>query len=142
MTRYLRHDEHTIIPGLPGTRALSAPKIQSLPPTTEAFVENVKRSHLQTWIWKAAPVLDPPVVDPVEYGYVRHEPSKSLLRTTVPYVTLAPDEIMSLIKCNCDGTTACRNMRCSCIILPCTLYHIAVHSVFHHHLLEMNVSTN
>ena len=34
-----------------GSTATSAPKIQALPPTTEAFVENVKRSHLQTGTW-------------------------------------------------------------------------------------------
>ena len=108
-----------------GNTATSAPKIQALPPTTEAFVENVKRSHLQTGTWKAALSLDPPALDPVEYGYVRHEPSKTLLPTTVPDgVTLAPDEIMTLIECNCEGASACRNMRCSCSRskLPCTLF--------------------
>ena len=108
-----------------GNTATSAPKIQALPPTTEAFVENVKRSHLQTGTWKAALSLHPPALHPMEYGYVRHEPSKTLLPTTVPDgVTLAPDEIMALIKCNCEGASACRNMRCSCSRskLPCTLF--------------------
>ena len=82
-----------------GNTATSAPKIQALLPTTEAFVENLKRSHLQTGTWKAALSLDPPALDPVESGYVRHEPSKTLLTTTVPDgVTFAPDEIMTLIK--------------------------------------------
>ena len=77
------------------------PKILARPPTTEAFIENVKRSHLQTGTWKAALSFDPSALDPVEYEYVRHEPSKTLLPTTVPQgVTLAPDEIMPLIKCN------------------------------------------
>ena len=108
-----------------GNTATSAPKIQALLPTTEAFVENVKRSHLQMGTWKAALSLNPPALDPVEYGYVRHEPSKTLLPTTVPDgVTLEPDEIMTLIKCNCEGASACRNMRCSCSHskLPCTLF--------------------
>ena len=108
-----------------GNTATSASKIQALPPTTEAFVENVKRAHLQTGIWKAAVTIDPLTIYPVEYGYVRHEPSKSLLPTTVPDgVTLAPDDIMSLIKCNCEGASACRNMRCSCnrSKLSCTLF--------------------
>ena len=108
-----------------GNTAPSAPKIKALPPTTEALVEHVKGSHLQTGTWKAALSLDPPALDPVEYVYVRHEPSKTLLPTTVPDgVTLAPDEIMTLIKCNCEGTSACRNIRCSysCSKLPCTLF--------------------
>ena len=87
-----------------GNTATSTTKIQSVPPTTEAFIENVKRSHLQMGTWKAALSLDPPALDPVEYGYVKHEPSKTLLPTTVPDgVTLATDEIMTLIKCNCEG---------------------------------------
>ena len=115
-----------------GNTATSAPKIQALPPTTEAFIENVKRSHLQTGTWKAALSLDPPALDAVEYGYVRHKPSKMLLPTTVADgVTLAPDEI----KCNCEGVSACRNMRCSCSRskLPCTLF------CFVNAMLEMNV---
>ena len=34
--------------------------IQSPPRESEAFTENVKRAHLQTCIWKAAMLLDPP----------------------------------------------------------------------------------
>ena len=108
-----------------GKTASSTPNIQVLPPTTETFAENVKRSHLQTVTWKAALSLGPPALDPIEYGYVRYEPSKTLLPTTVPDdVTLAPDEIVSLMKCNCEGASACRNTRCSCSRskLPCTLF--------------------
>lgn len=108
-----------------GNTATSAPKIQSLPPSTEAFTENVKRAHLQTFIWKAAVSLDPPSIDPVEYGYARHEPSKSLIPVTVPAgVQLAPDEILSLIKCNCEGDKRCVTQRCGCSRqrLPCTLF--------------------
>ena len=68
---------------------------------------------------------DPPDVDPVNFGYSRHEPSKSLLPVTVPAdVPLAPDEIMKLIKCSCEGPSPCRTQRCSCsrLKLPCTLF--------------------
>ena len=112
-----------------GNTATSVPKIQALPPTTEAVVENVESSHLQTGTWKAALSLDPPALDPVEYGNVRHEPSIKIqdvrLPTTVPDdVTLVPNEIMTLIKCNCEGASVCRNMRCSCSRskLPYTLF--------------------
>ena len=43
-----------------GNTASSAPPIQSLPPSSEAFTEKVKRAHLQARIWKAAVLLDPP----------------------------------------------------------------------------------
>ena len=108
-----------------GNTDTSTSKIQPLPPTTEAFVDNMERSHLQTGTWKAALSLHPPALDPVEYGYARHEPSKTLLPTTVPdSVTLAPDEIMTLIKCNYEGASAFRNKRCNCNCskLPCTLF--------------------
>lgn len=103
-----------------GNGTTTAPKIQTLPPSTEAFVENVKRAHLQTCIWRAATSFDPPPIDPREYGYVRDEPSKTLLPTTVPDgVTLAPGDITTL-----SATNPCRTMRCSCSRskLPCTLF--------------------
>ena len=36
----------------PGTT--NTPKLCSLPPTTEAFTDNMKRAHMQTCIWKWA----------------------------------------------------------------------------------------
>ena len=43
-------------------------RVASLPPTTEAFSENVKRAHLQTFIWKNALQLDQQKLDPTDYG--------------------------------------------------------------------------
>jgi hypothetical protein len=107
-----------------GRSITTAPKIQSLPPSTAAFTENVKRAHLQTSIWKVAVCSDPPQADPLNYGYIRHEPSKSLPPTTVPDgEPLAPDPILALIRCNCsEGESRCKTSRCSCTraSLPCT----------------------
>ena len=61
-----------------------APELKSLPPTTEAFEQNVRRAHIQTAIWKSANESDPPQLDLTEYGWVRDEASKSLLPITVP----------------------------------------------------------
>ena len=47
--------------------AKKAPPLCSLPPTTAAFKENVKRAHLQAAIWISA-TGDPPNVVPTEYG--------------------------------------------------------------------------
>ena len=102
-----------------------APKLETLPPSTEAFTENVKRAHLQTCIWKAATSLDPPALNPQEYGYVKDESMKILLPTTVPVgVPLAPDNVLKLIKCNCAGDKRCRTTKCSCnrSNLPCTVF--------------------
>ena len=108
-----------------GKGSATAPKLQTLPPSTEAFAENVKRAHLQTAVWKSAVLFHPPIVDPQEYGYVKIESSKTLLPTTVPDgIPLAPADVMKLIKCNCGSDSPCRTMRCSCnqSKLPCTLF--------------------
>ena len=46
-----------------------APELKSLPPTTEAFEQNVRRTHIQTAIWKSASESNPPQLDPTEYGW-------------------------------------------------------------------------
>ena len=52
------------------------PKLHSLPPTSEAFCENVKRVHLLTCTWKHAVDTDPPNLDPVDYGWTKDETTK------------------------------------------------------------------
>ncbi|CAH3121622.1 unnamed protein product [Porites lobata] len=52
-----------------GKTSSSTPKIETLPPSTEAFTQNVKRAHLQACVWKEAVCSDPPDVDPVNFGY-------------------------------------------------------------------------
>ena len=78
-----------------GKGSTSIPKLCRLPPTTEAFMENVKRAHLQVCIWKAALDSDPPPLDPSQYGFTRDERSKSMVPTTVPdSVELAPTDVL------------------------------------------------
>ncbi|KAG0713655.1 hypothetical protein GWK47_015737 [Chionoecetes opilio] len=82
--------------------ATVTPKLCFLP-TTEAFIENVKRAHLQTCIWKNALQLDPPDLEPTSYGWIKESRTKSLLPTTVPTnVQLAPNHILKLIRCTCS----------------------------------------
>ena len=93
----------------------ASPKLQSLPPTNEAFTKNVARSHLQVAIGKQALELNPPNVDPLTHGWTRHDGSTSLTPTTVPdNVPLAPDAILKMIKCSCDSATPCNSRRCGC----------------------------
>ena len=42
--------------------------LMTLPTTTEAFLENAKRAHLQASVWKHALNHDPPLVDPHALG--------------------------------------------------------------------------
>ena len=46
-----------------GKARKSAPKLETLPPTTECFKENVKRGHLQIMIWKSTMSQEPPNID-------------------------------------------------------------------------------
>ena len=103
----------------------AAPKLQSLPPTNEAFTENVARAHLQVAIWKQALELNPPNVDPLTHGWTRHDGPTSLTPTTIPdNVPLAPDDILKMIKCSCNSATPCNSRRCGCqnVNMPCTSF--------------------
>ena len=69
----------------------AAPPLKSIPPTSEAFRENVLRAHVQIAVWKSALDPDPPSFDPTEYGWSRDETSKTLTPRTLPAdVPLAP----------------------------------------------------
>ena len=57
----------------PKTVKIAAPKLQSLPPTDEAFQENLKRAHLQVAIWKQLLNENPPAVDIELYGWTKEQ---------------------------------------------------------------------
>ena len=100
-----------------------APKLQTLPPTNEAFRENVARAHLQVAIWRHALEPNPPHLDPLSYGWIKDEGSTSLVpRTVAENVALAPDAILKMIKCSCDSDIPCKTKRCGCYNanMPCT----------------------
>ena len=93
----------------------AAPKLQILPPTNEAFVENVVRAHLQEAIWKQAQQRNPPNIDPLMHGGTQREGSTSLTPTTVANdVTIASDELLKMIKCSCSSATPCKYQHCGC----------------------------
>ena len=50
------------------THISAALKLCSLPPTTEAFTENVKRAHLQAAHWKASIERTVPPIDALTHG--------------------------------------------------------------------------
>ena len=67
-----------------GRSKASAPKLCSLPPTSEAFAHNVARAHLQVAIWLHALDPNPLVLDRTSYGWSHEEGSTALSPTTVP----------------------------------------------------------
>ena len=80
--------------------ATKVPKLSSLPPTSEAFQQNVKRAHLQSAIWKAA-LRDPPCVDPVDFGWERVEETRTLRPIGLPASEQsAPEYIMKIVYCS------------------------------------------
>jgi hypothetical protein len=85
-----------------GKRCATSPPLESLPPTTEAFLENVKRAHLQMSVWKSVKDSNPPNVEVENFGWMKDCAGKCLDPVTLPPdVKLAPDFVMQLIKCNC-----------------------------------------
>ena len=51
------------------SKITSAPKLKSLPPTSDAFAQHVNRAHYQTMIWKSSLSNAPPAAaDYAQYG--------------------------------------------------------------------------
>ena len=93
-------------------KSASSVKLCSIPPTSEAFTENVHICHLQVAIWKAALLESPPKMDATKYGW-ELDHLGVLVPRTVPSGTLsAPPDILQLIHCNCKAS-GCRTAACS-----------------------------
>ena len=76
--------------GKRGKGYTSSPNLAALPPTREAFIENVKRVHLQAILWRTLNPL--PTTNPEDCGWQKDTYNKSLSPTMLPQNTsLAPD---------------------------------------------------
>ena len=68
----------------------SAPKLKSLPPTSDSFTEHVHRAHYQTMIWKSSLSNSPPAANPIHFGWTMKD--QALSPVTLPlYVVLHND---------------------------------------------------
>ena len=104
-----------------GKSTTSSPNLNSLPPTDEAFMENVRRCHLQVTVWESALCDSPQQMDPCQYGW-EVDPHGVPIPCTVPAGTcLAPPSIMKFIRCNCK-TSGCQTAGCSCSRIGCTIF--------------------
>ena len=82
----------------------TAPQLKSLPPTIEILIENIKRAHYQAAIWKNSDKLNPPPLDPCDYGWYKDEDTRCLLPVMIPSgIKAAPSEVLKLIRCNCSS---------------------------------------
>lgn len=107
------------------SKITSAPKLKSLPPSHDAFVQHVHRAHHQVIIWKSATQSDPPNLDPIKYGWQEGEDGATLCPTTLPPdVSAAPVTILQLIKCGCSTSRPCSTGRCGCVAaqMSCSMF--------------------
>lgn len=107
-----------------GKGHLSSPNLAALPPTTEAFLENVKRAHFQAILWRTL-VHTPPELSPEAFGWKKDPCNKALIPISVPEnVKVAPDYILQMIRCGCKSKSPCNSKKCSCAVnsVPCTIF--------------------
>ena len=108
-----------------GQSSKSVSNLSTLPPMTDSFSENVKRAHLQAYTWMYALSSEPPDMLSEHFGWLPNEAAKTLSSTTVPRgVTIAPEYILKLIKCQCESESPCSSLRCGCnkVRLECTMF--------------------
>ena len=104
-----------------GKSGASSPKLCSLPPTSEAFLENVRRCHLQVAIWRSALEVSPPQMDPCKFGWELDQQGVLIPCTVSAGTNLAPPFVLKLIRCNCK-TSSCQTANCSCSRIGCTIF--------------------
>ena len=94
-----------------GKGSTSTPHLINLPPTIEAFIDNDKRAHIHACVWKHALDSAPPLIDPLNHGFIRGISTKYLLpRALSEDVPLAPENILKLIRCSCETDISCKPM--------------------------------
>jgi hypothetical protein len=102
----------------------SSPNLSSLPPTTDAFIENVKLAYLQTVLWRSLDAK-PYQMNPEDLILKRDADNKSFNPKAFPDGTKsAPDYILGMTRCGCKIDTPCSTKRCSCKekVLLCILF--------------------
>jgi len=95
-------------------KSTAAPKLCGLPPTTEAFEQNVYRAHFQVAQWYSALSGDPPPLNAVDYGWEADGANKCLIpRNMAEGVPCAPEQILKLVKCGCVSERPCKGANCA-----------------------------
>ena len=103
----------------------TAPKLESLPPTDEVYHKNLKRAHIQAAIWRNLLQTYPPVINPLDFGWVKDLTSPWLVPSTVLLgVNLIADEVLEIIRCSCSSQQTYKSQRCTCIksCLSCSTF--------------------
>ena len=96
-------------------KIIAAPELKCLPPTSESFELHVYHAHYQAAIWRYALEPEPSLPPPTQVGWELDTTSNMLGPVTMPPdVSLAPLDVLQLIKCGCASDRACSNSRCGC----------------------------
>ena len=107
-------------------KARKVPNLNTLPPTSEALQEHIKRAHIQVAIWKGSLLENPPPLDPRHHGWTEDTYTKCLVPVTLPEgVVKMTREAQELIKCACASQEPCRPTgKCSCVAahVSCTVF--------------------
>ena len=96
-------------------------KLCSLPPTKEAFEQNVLRAHFNCAVVMSSLESSPPPLDPTDFGYSKVEAGQCLQPVMLPnHVQVAPEEILRRLSCHCSAKNCSRNpvtlkSSCSCV---------------------------
>lgn len=102
----------------------SSPNLAVLPPTREAFIENVKRAHFQAVSWRSIDVN--PVLSPEEYGWKRDTANKTLYAPLLYQTTQNWSLTTSWKRSNVAAKLIppCSTKKCNCMVkaLPCTMF--------------------
>ncbi|KAK1886117.1 DNA-directed RNA polymerases I II and III subunit RPABC1 [Dissostichus eleginoides] len=86
-----------------GKGHMSAPNLAALPPTNEAFIENVKRAHFQAMLWRNLNVNLLPALNPEEFGWKKDTCNRSLIPTHLPEdAKRVTDYILEMIRVGCS----------------------------------------
>ena len=81
-----------------GNKPSWAPRLKTLPPTTEAFLTNIQRAHFQVTHWYSALEIGPPDFDPLEHRFEADQTNKALNPRPLPEaVNPAPEFVLKLI---------------------------------------------
>ena len=91
------------------TKLLHAKNPEKLPPTHDAPLFHIKRSHFQTLIWRKALVAKPKLPSILDYGWIYENGQvKPKLMSAEP----VPSACIQLLTCGCQS--GCTSSRCTC----------------------------
>ena len=96
----------------------NVPNLSHLPPTSEAFLQNVLRAHYQCAVWKSCLLADP---DPTKVCNIINCYNNTLL---IFFCSLGFAQYSRILACSCKVAEPCKRGNCSCksLKISCTQF--------------------